>query len=484
MRRTLIILAVALTVVALFWAEADFWVDHRFSLGHHFHSTTILTSLRVAHRGEIELDEAQTRIVSMSPDAFLEVGERRFLTRRRLEVRPDAAGRPQYKLTRGSRERSEEDAREFLALVMEDVVHSTTIGAHARARRILDSEGLDGLLEEVARLNSNSARRIYIEIATSAEGLGEEGAARIVRTAGREMTSSSRLRSALVFMAETFPADWAITGALIEAAENIASSSAKGQTLIELVRIRGLEIEDAPAMAEALSTIASGGEIVRAVQRITRLAPAPEIVEQMLEPVSRLSSSSYRRQALEELISYPGLSESTYWRALELSRDIASSGERAAFLGALAGKMPEVEGLQRHYLEVAGGIASSGDQASALTALLRGAAVSEELCRMWIQTAGQVSSSGTAASLLSQASRRCPDSEGVWSAYLEAVREIPSSGDQRRALMALLEREGLDPRVIEEVVSVAESAMASSGESQRVTDRAQSLLDDRSAPKD
>jgi hypothetical protein len=367
---------------------------------------------------------------------------------------------------------------------MEDVVRSSTIDAHARARRIVDAEGVEGLLEEVARLDSNAARRIYVEMAASVDGLGEEDAARIVRVAGREIGGSSRLRSTLVSLAEEFPAAWAVTGELIEAAENIASSSSKGQTLVELVRVRGLEIEDAEAMAEAVGTIASSGEIVRTLKKVAELAPSPEIVEVMLEPISSLSSSNDRRRALVDLTSYPELADSAYQRALELGREIASSGEKAAFLSTLVERMPEVEAMQRQFLEVAGGIASSGDQADALIALLRGSSLSEEICSLWVRTAGEIASSGTTATLLSEASRGCPDGEVVWSAYLAVVRDIPSSGDQRRALMALLDREGLDRRIIEEVESVADGAIASSGESQKVVKRTQSLLAGQVAPTD
>jgi hypothetical protein len=475
MRHILVTLALALTVVAFLAAEADFW-DESFLRADHHHMTTVLTSFRVAHRGEIELDETQGRIVSMSPDARLQVAERRFFTRRRLEVRPDASGRPQYEFAVGSRERNEEEGREFLDLVMEDVLRVTTIGAHSRARRVFEADGMDGLLDEVARLDSNSARRIYIEIAADVEGLTEEEAVAVIRTAGREITSSSRLRSTLVELAEDLPAEWTVTEELIAAAENIPSSGVKAEALTEFTRVRGLQAEEAAAMAEAISTISSSGEVVRTVQRIARLAPSPEIIEQMLEPISGLHSSGDRRRALEDLISYPGLADSAYQRALELSRDIASSGERASFLSALADKMPQSEAMLRQYIEVAGTITTSGDEANALTVLLREAELSAELCRFWIETVGQVSSSGTAASLLAEASRHCPDEEVVWNAYLAAVREIPSSGDQRRALMALMERDGLDSGVVEQVIALAEQAIASTGESRQVTERAQSLL--------
>jgi len=369
-RRTLITLGLALTVVAFIGAEADFWSDY--GLGRHdsFHTTTLLTSFRVSHRGEIELDEAETGIVAMSPNAVLEVRERRFLTRRRLSVRADASGRPEYEFAVGSRERSEADARKFLAVVMPSIVRSTTIGARPRAQHLLETKGLDGLLREVALLDSNAVRRIYIEEAITVEGLTEEQGLRVVRTAGREINSSSRLHASLAFLAEELPQEWMLGEEFAMAAESIASSSEKGAALVEIVRLRGLEVASARATADALQTIAAASEKRSAIIRIARLDSRPEIIEQLLEPIDSIQSSSERRRALEELVSFPDLAASAYARALDIGYEIASSSEKAAFLSALADVLPSDEALQRRYLRVAASIAASSEQRRAMMALL------------------------------------------------------------------------------------------------------------------
>ena len=58
----------------------------------------------------------------------------------------------------------------------------------------------------------------------------------------------------------------------------------------------------------------------------------------------------------------------------------------------------------------------------------------------------------------------CPSADQVWREYLTAVRGVPSSGDQRRALMALLDRPDLTAATVDEVRRLAEHSIASSGD--------------------
>ena len=469
-QRSLIILAIVVTGVAFFAAEADFWSGHEVQR-HHSYRSTGLTSFRIAYSGDIELDPGETRIVSMSPDASLDVAERRFIFRRRLEVRPDAAGRPVLELKVGSRQRSSEQAEQYLASVLDEILSSTTIGALARARRILDEDGLDELLREVARLDTNSGRRIYLEVASQLPGLQPEQAAKIIHTAGREMTSSSRLRGALTDLAESLPLEWELTKELTEAVERIPSSSEKATALIEIARLRSISPGDGRAFSEAIATIASSSEKARAIRRIHRIDSAPEVTEVLLSAADTIQSSGERRRVLTELVGYPDLPESVYSKALVVSRSISSSGEKATFLASVASYLPESETSQLEYIDTAGTISSSGEVKRALLALANSADLSEKVCQSWIEAAADVASSGTSTDLLVAAAASCPSADPVWRAYLNAVSGISSSGDQRRALTALVDREDLTAATLDEIERVAEDSIASTGDRDKVRDR-------------
>ena len=435
-QRALILLVVVVTVLLLVSVEADLWSDHR-SPRHYHYNSTLLSSLRIAHAGEIELDETSSRIVRMSPHALLDVYERQLLSRRRLQVRPDASGRPTYSFKVGARWRSAEEGRAYLADRMDDVVRSTTVGAEARARNLLRDWGVARLLDEVGGLRSNATRRIYLEAASRADGLRRDQAVDIIRTAGRELTSSSRLRETLTGLAETLPAAWGLAAPLAEAASEIASSSEKGDALRDIVRLRPIEPADAPAVAAAVSTIASTSERGRTITAIHRLAPSTELATALLESADGLESSSERRRVLTELVAAPRLSEAAWARALD----------------------------------VASGIASTADKAHALTALISSAEPTARGCREWLLSTGEVVSSSLSADLLVEAAVRCPNEDDVWRAYLRRTERLGASGDQRRALLALLDRAGLSETVRTELVAAAERGIASRSDRQAVLDR-------------
>jgi hypothetical protein len=561
-RRNLIILAVVLTALAFLAAEADFLSEDT-PLRHQTYRSVGLSSFRVGYQGDIELDREGTGILRMSPDAALEVRERRFTSRRRLEVRPDARGNPVYRYEVGARELPREDAEEYLASIMDELVRTTTVGAQARARRILEDEGLEELLRDVADLESNAARGLYIGVAARMDGLDGERARRILATAGREMTSSSRLRATLTELAEGWPVEWDIDAALADAAASIDSSSEKGQALVELGRLRGLE-RAAGSWADATATIASSSEKGRTVLRLHELEPTARVTGALLDVVDTIDGSSERRRVLVELAGRPGLPVAAYSRAIALASGIESSSERASALAAMAphlssaaagveagletgseasgagsatgpaggsapaeepasgqdprapapeaAREPEPAGpppaglapgepatgepatdepapaagfepapeaarlaLLREYVEAAAAIPSSPEAERALKALSASNELDDALCRLWIDSTSRVSSAAVATDLLVEAVAVCPGSGAVWRVYLAAVERLPSSSDQRRSLMALLERDDLGDETLRALETTAGQAIASTSERDAVLRRVEQV---------
>ena len=536
-QRALIITAIAVTVLAFVAAEADF-VGEYDSLRHQTYKSTLLTSFRIAWEGDIELDSEQAEIVRMSPDAVLEVRQRRFTSRKKLEVRPDADGRPVYSYKVGARKRPAEEGKAYLDTVMDSIVRSTTVGAHARARRLLDEEGLDALLYEVGGLRSNSARRIYLEAAAEMESLDETQARRIVETAGREISSSSRLRATLVDLSERWPVDWQLNQAFTEAAEEIASSSEKRHTLVEVARHRGIG-DDADSFAEVASTIGAGSEKARAVSSLHEIEPTPEVAMALLETVDTIASSGERRRALTELVARPELPEEVYSRAFEVVHGISASSERATALTAMAPFLASARGpgdarpevvedteraddaepvddaeavaevagelveeaadleaapetppaaagvaftdsalsdtLGREYIQAASSISASSELRRAFLALSRASDLSEPLCDEWIESSSRVASTSIAADLLIESARVCPGSDRLWKAYLSGVGDLQASSEQRRALMALLERGDLSGPTLDGLERAAEKNIASTSEREAVIERVEEV---------
>lgn len=463
-RSTLIILAILFTLVAFVAADLDFWRTHGLEGRVHYHSNTLLTSFAIASRGDLEFDEERGEIVAIAPGALLEIRQRRLTTRWRLEVRGDSSGRPIYRYEVGSRQLPEAEAKRYLATHLDQILSTTTIGAEARARRLAREEGVERVLEEVGRLETNSLRRIYLGEATRAPDLDEELAVRLVRTAARAITSSSQLGETLVEMAEALPASWTLTGELARAAESIASSSERASTLESVVRQRSLEPADVEALRRSVTSIASSSEKGRLIRRLVEIEPVPWLVEGMLEAARSIESSTELRRVLSALVTVPELYDELFLAALDVSEEIASSREKSGFLEGLVAVLPSSPELASRYVEVASTISSSVEQRSALAALLEDRALSPGVCVEWVRSASEVASSEVQADLLVAAARRCAASPQVLPAYLRAVEELPSSVDQRRALVALVEVAELDATARAEIASVAERAVASASE--------------------
>lgn len=470
-RSTLIILAILFTLFAFVAADLDFWRDHGFTGRIHYHSNTLLSSLAIASRGEIEVDDERGEIVALEPGGYLEIRERRLTTRRRLGVRGDASGRPVYSYQVGSDRRPESEAREYLAAKLDQILSTTTIGAETRARRLAEDEGAERVLAEIDRLETNSLRSIYLARAARAPGLDADLAARIVRTAGGVVDSSARLGELLADLAESLPVEWNLTAELARAAESIASSAERANALEAVVRRRSLEATDVGVLGEVVASIPSSSVKGRLIRRLVELEPMPALVEAMLTASRSIESSAERRRVLTALSTVPDLPPELYREALDVAEEIASSSERAGFLKDLVDLLPPRPALESRYIEVASTIRSSVEQQRALAALLAARALSPPVCAEWVRSAGGVASSRVTAELLVAAAARCAAEPAVRRAFLSAVEGLPSSVDQRRSLVALVEAADLDADARSEIAAVAERAIASASERAVVLER-------------
>ena len=112
--------------------------------------------LDIDARGEIEFNEAETDVLVLSPSGYIEIEERAGRSRRRLEIRAVSGGEPDRRWFVDGDERSYDgDAREWLAGILPVIFRVTGIQAQERAARILVSQGVDGLLQEISLIRSD-----------------------------------------------------------------------------------------------------------------------------------------------------------------------------------------------------------------------------------------------------------------------------------------------------------------------------------------
>lgn len=372
------------------------------------------SSVEIRSRGEVELNEAGTEIVRVAPGARLTLRERHLARVREIEVTANADGTPRYEYEVDGRQAPYDDeARNWFAERLAQLVRETPIGAAARARRILRDVGPDALLDEVEDLESSTAAQIYITELAESASMDAPILQRAADTASRKISSSSRLRQTLIMLAEKHPGDPGLSVDLMEAAQRISSSSETRKALVEIARRRPLDSQSALAMARAIRSISSSSEMRAALEELAASSPVDdEVFSAYLETASRISSSSEQRRAMIALIDRQVLSPSVQYEAAQAVRRIASSSEKARVLGRLAAVCSTEMSVINSYLEAVESISSSSSQGEALMALLQNRHLGDEALREVVRTAERINSRSVREQVLDEAAKQRGPSGG------------------------------------------------------------------------
>jgi hypothetical protein len=464
MKRFLLLVAVLLCAAQATWARAHFVFGTEFSSGHHYYRSNGFSSFEVEFQGDIELSNNLSSIDKLSADAYLSIEQRRLVTLRKLRVTAGEGGRPVLQMTISGRRASAEDAARFLDRNLAEVVRVTSVGARPRARRIFEASGTHGVLDAISELESDDAKGIYFDELLSIGRFDAAASATVAQAAGREISSSSRLRRTLELMAGKLPPDGAVTVALARAAQEIGSSREHGAALAEIARIRGVEAETVSAFGASLREIDSSSQKGSAILEVSRYLRPGASLEPLSRSASTISSSVELHRCLAGLLQRPSLSESESVGALRAGAGIGSSAEKAALLCEFAPRMTLSRGAVKAYLETASTIDSSREKRRALLALAARRDLDAGSFSELFRAGSSVDSSHEKSELLALASETMPADPSAVSAFLDCARTIASSTEQRHAVLALLVRKDLSRDEIQQAISFAEKEIDSTSE--------------------
>ena len=464
MRPARILLAVLLSgAAAVAHADIHFGIVEDSDANHYYRSSG-LSSFEVRFEGEIELSPDRESVASVAPGAWLEIRTRRLFSPRMIRVTGGADGRPQLHYWIAERTGSAEEAREYLARNLPEAARVTAVGARGEARRLLRS-GPDRLLDAVGTLESGAAQEIYLEELVASGPLDAAVGRRAVETAGREISSSSRLRRVLTRLASTLPPDPGLTAALARACSEISSSSQSAGALAAIAEKRGVPPGSARDYAYSIGEISSSSEAATAVDRVGRFAADGASIEALAGAAESIASSAELRRALASLARHPGIPPDALARVLTAGARISSSSEKATLLEDCAGGAAAAPAPLHAYLATARTIDSSSEKRRALAALVRAGAKGDALAAL-LKEGRRIDSSSQKAELLVEAAPLTDASS--FPAYLDCARTIESSSEKGRAVRSLLEKASLTADEKKSVMDFAEREISSSSERESV----------------
>jgi beta-lactamase regulating signal transducer with metallopeptidase domain len=403
------------------------------------------SGLNVRTKGTIEFTDDDSDVKSVSPGGSLSVEERRGWTTHKYEVTP---AERRYSVN-GRQRPLDEEGKAWLAEVLPQIIRDSAIGADARVQRILKQHGPTGVLDEIAKISSDHAKRIYFENLLASGPLPADVLARATRQMGREVASDGEKARLLIDVADVYLKNPSSSRAeYFDAIGTIASDGEHRRVLSNAIEKDGRNKETLLLTLKSAARIASDGEKARLLMEA---ADAPAFDASMsadfLHAVDTIASDGEHSRVLMALMRLNGLSKDTLVMAVKSAGRIASDGEKARVLVRASEFLPGDPFLRAAFFNAAATIASDGDHSRVLMAALAKNGLDRESFLDIIRSATHIASDGDKANVLRQVVAICPNDDAIMAALVQAVETISSDGEYRRVMSGMMGRGDLDAKI-------------------------------------
>jgi hypothetical protein len=393
---------------------------------------------RLQSRGTIGLNADDTDITSLSDGGYFNLELTRDGERRRVEIRAASGGRLERSWYVESTERPwGADAQAWLARELPGIIRRSAIAAEARVKRILAAKGVNGVLDEITKIDSDWAKRIYFTRLLEQASIDAATARRILDQAGREISSDFELASLLAQMAPRTANDQAARLAYIQATTTIDSDFERRRALTALVKDGRVTAEVAKAALQSAAKMSSDFELASfliAVLQNAQLDAAGQA--EFINAIGTIQSDFERGRALKTLIASGSPTTETVTRALRAAADMSSDFELAAVLVAVADKVG-VDTVRSAFFAAVDSLSSDFERHRVLEAVVRNANVNRDTLLASMTSASKMSSDFEVAGFLVSVARRQSLDETVKSAYMKVADGLSSDHERDRALAAL-----------------------------------------------
>jgi hypothetical protein len=354
--------------------------------------------------GDITFTDDLTDVQSLSDGGELTIRE--GLVPRTIEIRSIGGRLERRYYVAGLSRPWDDDARRELASLIVRLVRRSGLGAENRTKSILAKKGVPGVMDEIALLESDYARRRYFVALVDNASLDSTAVQSVLAQTGQRMTSDYDRRVVLQRVVSRVRLDSRASAAFVQALEKMRSDYDRRVTLKSLF---------------------DSGQLPAA--------------NDLYDAVWQMRSSYDKRVVLSDLIARDSLSIDHKQVVLRLARGIQSDYDRGQVLTAYAQKFGIEPQAREPFFQAAGAIQSGYDRRRVLTEVAKKGPAAAEVQRSAFELIGSMSSDHDRAETLLAFLGAQPMDASTRQAFVAATERIRSSYDQNRVLAALVKSE-------------------------------------------
>ncbi len=361
----------------------------------------------VRGEGTITFTDDLTDVQSLSDGGELTIRDSSHGVARTIEIRSSGGRLTRTYYVGGVSRGWDDEARRALADILPRLVRRSGLGAESRVKSILAKKGASGVLDEIALLESDYARRLYFVALIDNASLDSGSVQPVLAQASQRMTSDYDRRQVLQRVASRVRLDQRGATAYVQAMSVMRSDYDRRQVLTALFN--------------------SGSQLAGA--------------DELYGAIGQMRSNYDKRLVLSELMSRPSVSIELKQAILRVTRGIQSDYDRGQVLTAYIDKFGVEPAVRDPFFSAVGAIQSAYERRRVLTAIAKKGVPSADVQRAVFELVASMQSDHDRAETLLAFLGTQPMDTSTRQAFVAAAERIRSSHDQNRVLAALVRAE-------------------------------------------
>jgi beta-lactamase regulating signal transducer with metallopeptidase domain len=330
------------------------------------------------------------------------------------------------------------EARAWLKETLTFLLRRTGFMAEERARWILNTKGIQGLIDELGELSGDYTRRIYYTAAVKSGKLDAAGYERIVTMAGQTIDSDYELAELLIEVSKTQPLTEKMQGGFVTAAKSIESDYERHRVLSAALSRPGLTPAMQAGMLDAAAGIASDYELAELLIELNKARPIDEAARPAFFKAANSIESDYEhRRVLDAVVKRTGTSPAMLVDVLTSAKTIDSDYELAELLSEIGGSYLLDDALRPVFFTAANTLNSDYEHGRTLLSVVQRGDMPRPVTLAVLESAKGISSDNELAELLLAVIQRVKMDDTIRAALRTDAQAIGSQYDRGRVFEAL-----------------------------------------------
>jgi len=405
------------------------------------------TAIELALKGRFKLNEKETQVVAVSPGGFLKISKTTFGVKRSVNIESNSQGELTFEFFEGKdKVPFEVKGEEWLSDILLEVVRISGIAAEQRIGRILAESGVSGVVNEIGKLNTNRAQRIYYHELLGRKGFSDAELAMVASSFREEISSSSGKGELLRTYAKDLLKGKQSTQAFFEATASISSSSETGSVIRHVLSNQQLSADAKVQLLEVVGGISSSSEkgaTLRAFHK--QFVNNSSVAQAYFDAVDEISSSSERGATLRALLASQRLNTEVYQMLFKTLGGVPSDTEKGATLRAAIPKMNFAdEQPASAFFNCLDRLSSNSERGAVLRAVLGKAELGPQPLLKLLQSTERLSSNTEMGTVLRSATAYLGSSPEFDQDYFEVLANVDSNTERGSTARAALKQGKFD----------------------------------------